>query len=130
MNGPLAPALSHPYIRPSSSLSALSMVLSFDQSGPGAPSDFGLADVKELALAHGFSKPNDLFQVYGVNALSAFKKKWSAERLPPPGSVAAVTPPSTPTKGGYKARPAHALTRSRAKLAAECARAGRRRMRA
>ena len=73
------------------------MVLSFEQSGPGAPADFGLADVKELALAHGFSKPNDLFNVYGVNALSHFKKKWSSEKLAPPGSVGAPAP-STPTK--------------------------------
>ena len=77
------------------------MVLSFEQSG--IPTEFGLKEVRELALQHGFVRNGPgapqpdldaLFGAYGCKALSMFKKKFCAERLSPPGSATGTLPPA------------------------------------
>ena len=92
------------------------MVLTFEQSGSSV--DFGLKEVRELALQHGFVRNgagapqpdlDALFGAYGCKALSMFKKKFCAERLSPPGgAVAAASQP--PLKGFKVSRRARALT--------------------
>jgi hypothetical protein len=82
------------------------MVLSFDQSGSAI--DFGLAEVRELAVAHGFvralpggaSQPDldALFAKYGCKALSTFKKRFCTEKLPLPNAGMSVCAPQTPDK--------------------------------
>jgi len=83
------------------------MVLSFEDSGnPNLA--FGLKEARELALAHGFTRPapaggapqpdlDALFAAYGCKALSPFKKRFCSEKLAPPGTDGAVAP-QTPTK--------------------------------
>lgn len=86
------------------------MVLSFEQSG--SPVDFSLAEVKDLAVAHRITRQDGaadldaLFKLYGVKALSTFKKKFTTERLLAPAELKAQ-PPGTPTvaKGLAKVRP-------------------------
>ena len=88
------------------------MVLTFDQSGTSI--EFGLKEVRELALQHGFVRNGSgapqpdldaLFGAYGCKALSMFKKKFCAERLAPPGGAAATS--QAPLKGVKVRHPAH-----------------------
>ena len=79
------------------------MVLSFDQSG--APAEFALADVRQLAAASGFLRPDgqtgdveSFFRHFGVKALTPFKALWATTKLAPP----LATGPGTGT-GGDKA---------------------------
>ena len=95
------------------------MVLTFEQSGSSV--DFGLKEVRELALQHGFVRNgagapqpdlDALFGAYGCKALSMFKKKFCAERLSPPGGVAAAA--SQPPLKGFKVSRRGAHGRQRA----------------
>ena len=80
------------------------MVLSFDQSGAPAP-DLTLADVRQLAISHGVTRPDgsaDLdafFRLYGVKALSTFKAKWATHKLQPPNRDSQALAPVTPVLG-------------------------------
>lgn len=102
------------------------MVLSFALSGQGARSPaFGLDDVRELALSHGFERkgaPPDapaaqradldaFFAAFDCKALSTFRKRFAAEALAPPrpGAAAAPKPVALPT--GFKARTRRAARR-------------------
>ena len=85
------------------------MGISFDQSGRG-PIQFGLPEVSELALQHGFVKKDaaahappasraDLaafFKAFDCNALSSFRKRFCEQPLEPvsasaPKAAAVVT---------------------------------------
>lgn len=69
------------------------MGISFEQSGRG-PIEFGLPEVNELALQHGFVKKDgaahephaDLaafFKAYDCNAFSSFRKRFCEQPLEP-----------------------------------------------
>jgi hypothetical protein len=93
------------------------MGISFAQSGQGELK-FGLEDVRELALAHGFAKPgapkdappaaradlDKFFASFDCKALSTFKKRFCTEALAPPVFGAKPAAKAAPLPTGFKAR--------------------------